>query len=84
MLVQRAAACQMRSPTGDTGPAVFKRMLGDWEGYLTSSKYAKLASCSTDTALRDIRGLLEAGLLVRNSGGGRSVSYRLADPPRRN
>lgn len=73
-----------RSGLNDRQQAVFKRMLGDWEGYLTSSKYAKLARCSTDTALRDIRGLLEAGLLVRNSGGGRSVSYRLADPPRRN
>lgn len=59
--------------------AVLTRMLGDWQGNLTSSKYAKLAKCSPDTALRDIHGLLAAGVLLKNSGGGRSVSYRLAD-----
>ncbi|MHB1298344.1 MAG: DeoR family transcriptional regulator [Gemmatimonadaceae bacterium] len=45
---------------------------------MTTGKYAKLVGCSTDTALRDIQGLLGAGVLVRNEGGGRSVSYRLA------
>ena len=40
----------------------------------------KLAKCSNDTALRDIRGLLERGIIVKNPGGGRSTSYRLADP----
>jgi Fic family protein len=47
---------------------------------LTTSKYSKLAKCSTDTALRDIRELLERGILVQNPGRGRSTSYRLADP----
>ncbi len=45
----------------------------------TTSKYAKLASCSTDTALRDIRDLLRRGVLMKNSRGGRSTSYQLAD-----
>ena len=44
-----------------------------------ASMYAKLAKCSTDTALRDIRNLLTQGLLVQNPGGGRSTSYRLPD-----
>ena len=57
---------------------VIKRMLDDWSGHLTTSKYAKLAKCSNDTALRDIRGLLDRGILARNKGGGRSASYRLA------
>lgn len=35
---------------------------------------------STDTALRDIRELLDRGVLVQNPGGGRSTSYRLAEP----
>jgi Fic family protein len=61
--------------------AMLGRLLGDFEGHLTSSKYAALAKCSTDTALRDIEGLLDKGLLVRNPGGGRSTSYRLADLP---
>jgi Fic family protein len=38
------------------------------------------AKCSTDTALRDIRELLKRGILIKNEGGGRSTSYRLADP----
>jgi Fic family protein len=56
------------------------RLLDGFEGKLTSSKYARLARCSTDTALRDIRELLELAVLVRNEAGGRSTSYRLADP----
>ena len=59
--------------------AVLTRMLGEWQGGLTSSKYAKLAKCSPDTALRDIRELIAAEVLLQNSGGGRSVSYRLVD-----
>jgi len=59
---------------------VIHRMLDDFKGHLTTSKYAKLARCSTDTALRDVRELLERGILVKNPGGGRSTSYRLADP----
>lgn len=54
-------------------------MLEGFEGFLTTSKYAKLAKCSTDTALRDIRELLERSIIVQNPGGGRSTSYRLAD-----
>ncbi len=60
--------------------SVINRMLENFKGHLTTSKYAKLANCSTDTALRDIRELLGRSILVRNSGGGRSTSYRLADP----
>jgi Fic family protein len=60
---------------------VINRMLEpDWQGNLKTSKYARLATCSVDTALRDIKELLEHGILVRNEGGGRSTSYRLADP----
>ena len=58
---------------------VIDRMLeDDWEGHLNTSKYAKLAKTSRDTALRDIRELLTGGILVWNPGGGRSTSYRLA------
>jgi len=59
---------------------VINQMLEDFQGHLTTSKYAKLAKCSNDTALRDIRGLLGRGILVKNPGEGRSTSYRLADP----
>lgn len=59
---------------------VINRLLDGFEGPLTTSRYSKLARCSTDTALRDIGGLVERGLLVRNEGGGRSTSYRLVAP----
>ena len=67
-------------PINDRQRLVINRLLDGFKGFLSTSKYAKLARCSTDTALRDIRELLDRGILVQNSGGGRSTSYRLADP----
>jgi Fic family protein len=61
---------------------VLNRLLDGLEGKLTTSKYAKLAKCSQDTALRDILPLVERGILVRNPEGGRSTSYALAASPR--
>lgn len=58
---------------------VINNLLDGFEGKLTTSKYAKLVKCSEDTALRDIRALMEQGVLVRNEAGGRSTSYSLAD-----
>jgi Fic family protein len=58
---------------------VINRLFDGFEGKLTSSKYAKLAKCSPDTALRDIKELLERGVLVQDAAGGRSTSYRLAE-----
>ena len=43
----------------------------------TRSKHAKLAMCSDDTALRDIRELLQRGFRIKNARGGRSTSNRL-------
>lgn len=57
---------------------MLNRLLDGFEGKLTSSKWAKLAKCSQDTALRDILELVERGILVRDAGGGRSTSYSLA------
>jgi Fic family protein len=56
---------------------VLNWLLDGFEGKLTTSKWAKLAKCSHDTALRDIAELVKGGILVRNSGGGRSTSYAL-------
>ena len=58
---------------------VINRMLDNFKGHLTTSKYAKLAKCSNDTALRDIRELLDRGIITKNPAGGRSTSYRLVD-----
>lgn len=59
---------------------VINRLLDGFQGNLSTSKYSKLAGCSADTALRDIQDLLERGILLQNPGGGRSTSYRLAEP----
>ena len=56
---------------------VINRMLDEFKGYLTTSKYAKLAKCSTDSALRDIKDLLDRAILIKNPSGGRSTSYAL-------
>jgi Fic family protein len=58
---------------------VLNRLLNGFEGKLTSSKYAKLAKTSQDTAGRDIADLVDKGLLQRDEGGGRSTSYSLVD-----
>ncbi len=67
-------------PIHDRQRKVILRLQDDFLGKLTTSKYATQAKCSSDTALRDIRELLERGILVQNPGGGRSTSYRLAEP----
>lgn len=65
-------------PVNERQRLVLGRMLDGFEGHMNTSKYAKLAKCSTDTALRDIRELRARGILIQNPGGGRSTSYRLA------
>ncbi len=56
---------------------VMNRLLDGFEGKLTTTKWAALAKCSQDTALRDIMELVEHGVLRRSSSGGRSTSYEL-------
>jgi Fic family protein len=66
-------------PLNERQRLVLNRLLDGFEGKLTTSKYAKLAKCSQDTALRDILPLVERGILLRNPPGGRSTSYALAN-----
>ena len=58
--------------------ATVNRLLNGFEGKMTSSKWAKLAKCSHDTALRDIEDLIRKKVLVKDAAGGRSTSYSLA------
>lgn len=58
---------------------LLNRLLDGFEGKLTSSKWAAIAKCSPDTALRDITQLLDLGVLKKPPGGGRSTGYELAD-----
>jgi len=69
-----------QSPVNERQRMIINRMLeDDFKGYMNTSKYAKLAKCSNDTALRDIQDLKKRGIFIQNPGGGRSTSYRLPD-----
>lgn len=66
--------------SNDRQRKVINRLLDGFEGKLTSSKWAKLAKCSQDTAGRDINDLLNRRILVKEEAGGRSTSYALKLP----
>ncbi len=66
-----------RYQINDRQRIIINRLLDGFAGNLTSSKYAKLAKCSQDTALRDIRELINFGFMKQNPSGGRSTSYQL-------
>ena len=66
-------------PINERQRLLLNRLLDGFEGKLTTKKWAKLAKCSHDTALRDIAALVEHGILVRNPEGGRSTNYALAN-----
>ena len=69
-----------RKPVNDRQRLIINRMLeDDFKGFMHTSRYAKLAKCSTDTALRDIQEMKRRGIFIQNPGGGRSTSYRLPD-----
>ena len=69
-----------QKPVNERQRHIINRMLeDDFEGYINTSKYAKLAKCSNDTALRDIQELRERSIFIQNPGGGRSTSYRLPE-----
>lgn len=56
---------------------VLNALLDGDNSELSTSRYAKLAKCSLDTALRDIKQLVDAGILEAGVAGGRSTTYRL-------
>lgn len=57
---------------------VLNRFLDGFEGNLTARKWVALAKCSMPTAQRDIKELLDAGMLLRNEGGSKNTSYQVA------
>ena len=56
---------------------LLNKILDGFDGKLTSSKWARIAKCSQDTAIRDIKDLVAQGVLEKDAGGGRSTSYSL-------
>ena len=72
-------AAPTSAPLNERQVKLVNRLLDGFEGKLTSSKWAVIAKCSPDTALRDITELLARGVLRKSAGGGRSTSYELND-----
>lgn len=56
---------------------MLNKLLDGFDGKLTSSKWAKIAKCSSDTAVRDINDLVRRNILVKEPASGRSTSYIL-------
>lgn len=71
------------TPLNDRQVKLLNRLLDGFEGRLTSSKWAAIARCSPDTALRDITDLLARGALRKSAAGGRSTSYELNELARK-
>lgn len=69
------------TPMNERQIKLLNLLLDGFDGKLTSSKWAAIAKCSPDTALRDIGDLLERGVLVKSEAGGRSTSYELKPIP---
>lgn len=57
------------------------KLMDGFDGKLTSSKWAKIAKCSKDSAVRDINDLIEKGILQKEAAGGRSTNYELIGMP---
>jgi Fic family protein len=66
-------------PLNERQVKLLNRLLDGFDGKLTTSKWAAIAKCSPDTALRDISDLLTRGVLRKTAAGGRSTSYELSD-----
>lgn len=56
---------------------MLNKLFEGFEGKLKTSKWAKIAKCSSDTALRDIKDLIDKGILKQEKSGGRSTNYGL-------
>lgn len=63
---------------------LLNKLMDGFDGKLTSSKWAKIAKCSKDSAVRDINNLIDKGILQKEAAGGRSTSYELIGMPTTN
>lgn len=58
---------------------LLNKLLDGFDGKLTSSKWAKIAKCSKDTAIRDINDLIDKNILQKEAAGGRSTNYEIKE-----
>lgn len=69
-------------PLTDRQVKALNKVLDEFETPVTNRKWAALTKVSSDTALRDLRMLVELGVLERTDASGRSASYWLAGAPK--
>jgi Fic family protein len=67
------------TPINERQRFILNKLFDDFEGKLQTSKWAKMTKTSTDTALRDIKDLVEKGILQPTEEGGRNVNYELVN-----
>ncbi len=67
------------TPINERQRTILNILFDGFDGKLQSSKWAKITKVSTDTALRDIKDLIEKGILKETNEGGRNANYELAD-----
>lgn len=65
------------TPVNERQRLMLNKLYDDFYGKLTTSKWAKMAKCSHDTALRDIKDLMDKAILKQEKAGGRSTGYVL-------
>ncbi|MFN3907490.1 MAG: Fic family protein [Flavobacterium sp.] len=58
---------------------MLNKLLDGFDGKLQTSKWAKITKTSADTALRDIKDLVEKGILQQTEEVGRNANYKLSD-----
>ena len=63
-------------PMNERQAKIMNKLLTDFEGKLTTKKWAKMCNCSQDTATRDIMDLINKGLLTK-LGEARATHYTL-------
>jgi Fic family protein len=64
-------------PMNERQRKIMNMIFDGLSGKLTTSRWAKITKCSTDTALRDINDMIEKGILIRGEAGGRNAEYKL-------
>lgn len=69
-----------QTPINERQRLMLNKLLEGFEGKLQTSKWAKITKTSADTALRDIKDLIDKGILQQSNEGGRSANYHLIPP----
>jgi Fic family protein len=67
------------TPVNERQRYIINKLFDGFEGKLQTSKWAKMTKTSADTALRDIKDLVDKGILRRTDEGGRNANYELSD-----